>query len=188
MKKLSILLVFLSLGFTLLGQQEDMNSGIIYGKNFAYTLTAPKGWELDNQSGVSQGIYAVFYRKGGSWANSETVMYANAAPLKGNQKTVSQLIKNDEDNFKRNHPDIKITTGKDILIKNKVVARVRFFFGKSYGNYEAVAYIDAGTEGVMIVMTSRAKSGFENSLEAFKKLVQSYALISHHVIIEKNND
>ena len=34
--------------------------GIIFGKDHAYVLTAPKGWVLDNQSGVDQGIHAVF--------------------------------------------------------------------------------------------------------------------------------
>ena len=42
-------------------------TGLIYGTNHAFTLTAPKGWVLDNEAGDPGGIYAGFYREGGTW-------------------------------------------------------------------------------------------------------------------------
>src|SRR4030088_993829 len=56
----------------------DNNSGIIYGQDHVFVLTAPKGWVLDNKSGVSQGLQAVFYPEGSSWKSGTVVMYANA--------------------------------------------------------------------------------------------------------------
>ena len=32
--------------------QDDMNCGIIYGKNHAFSFTAPEGWVLDIVDGV----------------------------------------------------------------------------------------------------------------------------------------
>lgn len=179
-------MILLSFKLILFGQ-EDMKTGIIYGNNHAFSLTVPDGWILDNKSGVSQGLYAVFYRKGESWANAVTVMYTNTASLEDKaHKTLDQLIKYDLDNFKSNYSDIKITDGKDLQINDNVIARIKYLSGKSYGNYEAMAYIDAGKTGVMIIMSSRTKEGFDNSLTAFEDLVKSYFFIADKVTIEKN--
>lgn len=136
--------------------QDDMKTGVIYGDNHAYSLTAPSGWVLDNKSGVNQGLFAVFYRQGESWKNAQTVMYTNTASLGDKaHNTLEQLIKYDLDNFKRQYSDIQIINSKDIVIKDNVVATVKYLSGKSYGNYEALAYINAGKTGVMIIMSSR---------------------------------
>ncbi len=185
MKNILALLIFTlaSLG---LFSQNNMNTGIIYGKNHAFSLTAPEGWVLDNESGVSQGLHAVFYKKGETWADAIAVMYANTASLDDRAyKTLEQLIKYDLKNFKKNYHDIIVTDEKDIVIKDSVIAQVKYLSGKSYGNFEAMAYIDAGKTGIIIVMTSRTKDGFENSLTAFKSLVQSYFFLADNVLFNK---
>jgi len=166
--------------------QEGMNTGIIYGKNHAFSLTAPTGWILDNQSGVSQGLHAVFYQRGQSWKDATTVMYANTASLEDQaHKTLKQLIKFDLDKFKKDYFDIRITEGNDIITKENAIAKIRYLSGKSYGNYEAISYIDAGKTGVMIIMSSRTKDEFDNSLTAFESLVKSYLFMADKVIIDK---
>ena len=186
MRRFLTILILASFRLIIFGQ-EDMKTGIIYGNNHAFSLTAPDGWILDNKSGINQGLYAVFYRKGESWENAVTVMYANTASLEDKaHNTLDQLIKYDLDNFKSNYSDIKITDGKDLQIKDNVIARIKYLSGKSYGNYEAMAYIDAGKTGVMIIMSSRTKVGFDNSLTAFEDLVKSYFFMADKVIIKKN--
>src|ERR1017187_9021755 len=98
---LCLILLVAPLGAPSLAQQsaapktslKNLNSGLIYGKNHAYWLTAPKGWILDNKSGVSQGLFAVFYPQGSSWAKSSVVMYTNTSSKeeKG-QETLRQMI------------------------------------------------------------------------------------------------
>jgi hypothetical protein len=180
------LLIFLTSCFGLAAfGQEDGGAGIIYGRNHAFGLKAPAGWVLDNAAGVSQGIHAVFYKKGESWANGSTVMYANAASLQDSAHTsLKKLIQYDLDNFKRNYPDIKISTEKRIKIEKGVVAEVKHLSGKSYRNFEAIAYIDAGLTGIMIIMSSRTRQGFLDSLVAFESLVKSYKFIADKVEIE----
>jgi hypothetical protein len=187
MKRILNLLILLSFGLFSLGQ-EGMNTGMIYGENFAYNLTAPEGWILDNESGVDQGLFAVFYRKGESWKKAVTVMYTNTASLEEDtHRTLDQLIKFDIDDFKSQYSDLKIEKGNDITITEKNIAKVYYLSGKSYGNFEAMAYIDAGKTGIMIIMSSRTKEGFDNSLTAFESLVKSYFFIADKVKIEKNN-
>lgn len=180
-----ITLLFLLSGSMLFGQ-EDMNSGIIYGDNHAFSLTAPAGWVLDNESGVGQGLDAVFFKKGESWEKAEIVMYVNTASLEDEaHKTMEQLIKFDIDNFISNYPGITVTDEKDIVIKKNVIARVKYMLGKSYGNFEAIAYIAAGKTGVMIVLSARTKEGFDDSLIAFEKLVKSYFFMTDKVNIKE---
>jgi hypothetical protein len=186
MKRILTILILASFRLLAFGQ-EDMKTGIIYGNNHAFSLTAPNGWVLDNKSGINQGLHAVFYRKGESWEKAETIMYANTASLEDNaHRTLDQLIKFDLDDFKNNYSDIKITDGKDILINGSVIAKIKYLSGKSYGNYEAMAYIDAGKNGIMIIMSSRTQDGFEKSLTAFEDMVKSYFFMADKVIIEKN--
>ena len=183
MKKITIVLLFLisNIGIS----QETKNTGIIYGKNHSFKLTAPSEWILDNKSGVSQGIHAVFYKKGFTWSNAETVMYANTSPLKiPKQETLSELMKYDADRFRENYPGINITNGKEIKINDKTVAIVKRFGSKSYGNYEAIAYIDEGKTGIMIVMSSRTEFGIERDYEKFVELVKSYDFIADYNVTE----
>jgi len=187
MKRLLVLIILISIKLSLSGQ-ENLKTGIIYGYNHAFSLTAPDGWVLDNKAGISQGLYAVFYRSGESWAKAETVMYANTASFEDNaHKTLNQLINYDLENFKKNYLDIKIENAKDIIIKDNVIAKVKYLSGKSYGNFEAMAYIDAGKAGVMIILSSRTKNDFEKSINSFESLVKSYFFISDKVDIEKKN-
>lgn len=168
--------------------QDNMKTGIIYGDNHAYSLTAPDGWILDNKSGVNQGLYAVFYRQGETWNNAVTVMYTNTASLENDaHRTIEQLIKYDLDKFKKEYSDIQIIDAKDIVIKENVVAKVKYLSGQSYGNFEAMAYVNAGKTGIMIIMSSRTKQGFDNSLIPFECLVKSYLFMSDKVIIDKKN-
>ena len=187
MKRFLTIIIILSFRLVIYGQ-ENMNAGIIYGSDIAFSLTAPKGWVLDNKSAVDQGIYDVFYRHGESWKDAVTVMYANIASFEHTpDTTLEQLIEYDINNFKSHYSDINITDGKDIIIKSNLTAKVKYLSGKSYGNFEAMAYIDAGKAGVMIIMSSRTKKDFDNSLIAFENLVKSYFLVANHIIIENKN-
>jgi Flp pilus assembly secretin CpaC len=97
---------------------------------------------------------------------------------------LDKFIKSDCDDFTSHYPDIQITDGKDISFNN-ITAKIKYLSGKSYGNYEAVAYIDAKKTCVMIVLSSRTKEGFDNALGSFDSLVKSYWFISDKVKIKK---
>jgi hypothetical protein len=183
MKHCIVILLLSIFSIVCLGQ-DGMNTGIIYGANHAYSLTAPKGWVLDNSSGVSQGLFAVFYKKGETWQEAPTIMYTNTASLENeHHKTIKQLIDYDIATYKNDEPSIQIKTEADISIRENLSASIRYFFGK---NYESVAYIDAGKTGVLIIMSSRTKEGFDESINSFIDLVKSYLFISNKVVIQEN--
>ena len=178
-----LILLFVALK---LSSQENPNCGIIYGANHSFKLTAPTEWVLDNKSGVEQGIHAVFYKKGSSWANAVTVMYANTATLEmEGQQTLKELIDYDSKTFQNNYPGITISNKEQIEINEDTVALVKYFGSESYGNYEHIAYIDAGNIGVMIVMSSRNKKEIENNYLKFVELVKSYEYLADYNVTEE---
>lgn len=171
-------------GWTFAYCQDNPNSGIIYGEKHAYVLTAPKGWVLDNESGVPNGLYAVFYPKGSSW-DGETVMYTNTALLEKSE-TINDVIKYDIERFKKESPGLQVNQKDSITTtdKNKK-AIVYYFSGDRNKNYEAVSYIAEKDITVFIVMTSRTEKGFISNINPFMELVKSYSFWTDKVTIEK---
>jgi hypothetical protein len=161
---------------------NEYKSGIIYGKDHAFGLKAPEGWVLDNASGVREGLHAVFYPKGSSWGKSEVVMYANVN-LKEKEKNDSfeKIIEDDLAGYREHSPNVKVTDAEPLPTATGKKAVVKYFSGDVNGNYEAVAYVDEEKFVVLLVLTSKTKSGFESSLTAFKQLVGSYLFVSDHV-------
>ncbi len=164
------------------------NTGIVYGKDHAFSLTAPDDWVLDNNAGRSMGLHAVFYREESSWKNATAVMYANTAhkSVEGNE-TLKNLIKTDISRFKKNSPGIKIIDAGEVKADGKR-AVVRKFTGDKWGNYEAVAYIDESKVIVMLVITSRSKKDFQDFYPSFIELIKSYKFLTSDVIIKKSSD
>jgi len=157
---------------------SDSNTGILYGKDHAFTLTAPSGWVLDNTSGVSQGLYAVFYARGGSWQHSPAVMYGKGTSKDIEAKeTIEQFIHNDSVQFVENQPGVKISSSSPIQTRLGRTAIVRTF---SYSQEEIVAYIDEPTIVTTIVLTARTKDDYNAAFPFFKELVASYVFISNN--------
>jgi hypothetical protein len=166
-------------------KEEDGGFGILYGDDHAFFVNAPEGWVLDNTSGVSQGLHAVFYPKGESWEKAVAVMYVNTAK-RGESETVFTLIEGDTARFRQNNPDVRVEKEPPIAMSKGGKAEVRYFTGDQWGNSEAIAYIEEETIFVLIVLTSRTKEAFESAKLAFGDLVRSYSFWTTDVTIEAN--
>ena len=67
------------LASTSISAQAQYPGGIVYGPKAAFSIAAPEGWVLDNQAGAQQGLHCVLYPKSSSWADANTIMYAEIA-------------------------------------------------------------------------------------------------------------
>ena len=159
--------------------------GIVYGSNHAFSFKAPKGWVLDNESGVSQGIHAVFYEKGGSWQKSKVVAYARAAD-RGTVKTAADQVAKTIADFRKNGNDkydgkkvktVKTESGKE--------GEIYHFSGDKWGNFEAVAYFVEEKTINFVVFNSRDEKLFNDALPAFEELAKSYLFVGEKVDIQK---
>ena len=152
----------------------EEGGGILYGDHFAYSIQAPKGWMFDNQSGVAQGVHAVLYRKGETYEDSVSMMYARgndgdpAHPV-----TLDDFIADDVAEFRKNSKNVKtfeldgFTSGLDAPV------RVLGCRGDQWGNVEAVAYIQHAGAIYTLVLTARSQARFDADLPAFRAFVHS---------------
>ena len=158
-------------------------SALLYGNDHSFWLDAPDGGVLDNESGQANGLCAVFYPDGSTWAQSTVVMYANTALKVQGQRTVDELIAYDVNQFRARAPKLEVT-GLESLPTANGEATVRKFSGDEHGNFEAIAYIDAPKVFVMLVLSSRNEKQFSESYAAFAALVKSYRYLTSDVRIE----
>src|SRR5262249_49796694 len=145
-----------------LAEITENGKGLAYGKDHSYLIQAPKGWMLDTESAASQGLFAVFYPKGSSWADGDAVMYTNAAALDG--RTAAQAMDKDAESIRKNSPDVKVTDGGTITTSDGKSATVKYFEGDKYGNYEAAAYVPEKLVMVNMILTARNKKSYEESI------------------------
>jgi hypothetical protein len=158
------------------------NAGIIYGTDHAFTLVAPSGWVLDNSSGVSEGLHAVFYPEGSSWKRSQVVMYANTVH-KGttDTKPARSIIGDDISEFKRRSKAPAVSDGPPLTTKQNKKAVVKGFVDAPRGVYEFVAYIDEPRVVVLLVLSARSKEEAARAMPAFRELVASYVFLTSDV-------
>lgn len=179
--------LLVALGVTLatpaasIAEQTEMGTGLAYGKNHAYFLTAPEGWVLDTECGAAQRVYAVFYPKSSDW-DGPVAMYSNAAPRDG--RTITEAIQKDIDHMQGRSAGIKVTDAGTTKTADGKVASLRYFTGDKFGNYEAVGYVPENKVVVNIVLTARNKAAFEEGLTPFRKLVESYRFVTDNPKIE----
>jgi hypothetical protein len=152
--------------------------GVLYGAGHVYALTAPVGWELDNQAGASRGIHAVFYPKGGSWADSATVMYANTGPPLRPDESIDSYIADALREFRANvGPGLREQAAEPLKTRDGKLAHVRLLSGDQWNNLETVVYIPERHATVILVLTSKSEPSYEASQDAFTQLVQSYEFL-----------
>ncbi len=152
--------------------------GLVFGTNYAYSLKAPKGWMLDNESAVQQGVHAVFYPKGSQWDDSVIVAYARSRPRTDTVNTADEaaefLVKDFRANGSPNYAGKRIKTIKTGAGKEAVIYH---FTGDQWGNSEAVAYFVEELTINFIVLNSRDRKTFVRSLPAFDALAKSYVFM-----------
>jgi hypothetical protein len=178
------LILMLAVSPVLPSRASDAVTGIIYGPEHAFAVTAPSGWVLDNKSGVEQGLWAVLYPTGSSWQDSNVVMYINTASKAGDP-TLEGLIKGDLERQRKESPSLTIAPGEPLALQDGTKARVNHFSGDKWGNHESVAYIEAPTVWVMVVLSSRDEPAYKAALPAFGELVKSYKFLTTKVDIKK---
>lgn len=152
--------------------------GLVFGANYSYSLKAPKGWMLDNESAVPQGVHAVFYPKGSQWDDSVIVAHARSRPRTDTVNTADEaaefLVKDFRANGSPNYAGKRIKTIKTNAGKEAVIYH---FTGDQWGNSEAVAYFVQELTINFVVLSSRDRKTFVRSLPAFDALAKSYVFL-----------
>ena len=166
---LGLLLVFVCLA------AAEQETGVFYLKDTAISLTAPKGWVLDEEAGRPR-FQGVFYPVGSTWATSETVMYVNTL-ARSIEPNLEAFIAEDVAQERAESPSLQVRAGEPIRLSDGKSARVNLLTGDKWGNIESVAYIDTPSDYVAIVLTSKTEAAYKSAQAAFIELVKSYRVL-----------
>jgi hypothetical protein len=153
--------------------QGKYPGGIVYGPKAAFTISAPAGWVLDNESGANQGLPCVLYPKGSTWADANAIMYAKIAGTDYEDvgKFVAMAIKQMEKAHGK--PKEKVDTGKtgdgQPYFINEYPAT------KSYSQWERVAYIQLPKAVAYIVFSARDEASYRKNFPALNEVLKSFA-------------
>jgi hypothetical protein len=163
--------------------------GIVYGSDHAFSLKAPKGWMLDNESGVNQRLVVVFYPKGSNWQDSAIIAYAGSRPRTEKIVTADDAAKFAVEDFRaKGSPKYEGKRIKVIKADSGREAVIYHFSGDKFGNSEAIAYFPEEKTINFLVMNSRDPKLFADSLEAFEALAKSYTFMGDHPVVEKKDE
>ncbi|KAF0205774.1 MAG: hypothetical protein FD173_719 [Gallionellaceae bacterium] len=150
-----------------------------YGSDHVFSLKAPTGWIVDTESGAQSRIGLVFYPVGKAWGNSETRMYAQAVPKSANIQTIDQLVKFTlSDLHTHGSPNSKAKSVASHQLSDDRIAKVVFYSGDQWGNFEAVGYIDEQDAINIFVLNARNRDAFDAALPVFYEILESYKFTS----------
>lgn len=112
-------------------------------------------------------------------------MYVNVEMLKDRDfSSLDQLLDFEIKNLKKNFADIQIVEAEQMLVNYKDIAKVRHLSGKSFGNFEARAYMADAKMATTFVMSSKTKEGFDACQSPFKMLVTSFSSVTDNLEVE----
>lgn len=184
MKKTVIILFVLLSSIVCRAQKDTSSTVLLVGRGHSYYLTAPKGWVVDDEIAHDEGIKAVFFPKGESWAGAETAMYTNWAAFDTTKiEKVTDIINKDIQNFKKNSPGMIIKKEKVFFINKQKQVIVYSFINTAENFFEQVAYIEEKKGVVLIILTSTSSAGLEKNKIRFDELIKSYKFLTEKVNI-----
>lgn len=165
--------------------EEPLKTGIVYGYDHTFAITAPDGWVLDNQAGVPDGLHAVFYPIGESWPNASAVMYTSVASKEKEHRSFEQIIDDDVAGFREASGNgIAREIGKEKTADGAPV-RIWYFENSRQGRIEQVAFIEESKVVVMLSYSASSQKAYEKTSSALKELLKSYRFLTDKVLIDK---
>ncbi|MCE9633329.1 MAG: hypothetical protein K8Q92_04005 [Methylophilales bacterium] len=176
--KIIIALVLFSIAISSFAESQRFT---VVGNGIIFALAEPSGWVMDTDSAHNNNLPVVYYPSGQTWNNAPAVMYANIA-INDCHTTFENFISDDLAVFKSNSPKIVIKDGGAMTVDGKR-AIIKLFNGDTYGNSEAVAYLD-NMDGnfILFTLTSRTQQLFDEAFPVFKELISSFQLVGNSVI------
>jgi len=153
----------------------EKGTGMLFGSGHAFFITAADGWVLDNESGVKQDLYMVFYPAGYTWKNSPVIAYGRKVTKDAEMRNIKDLVESTVRTFhEKGSPGYKVAKETSVTLPDGRKVPVYYYAGDQWGNFEAVAYFEAKDTINFLVYNSRKRSDFVKYLPGFEQMVRSY--------------
>jgi len=157
--------------------------GYVSGENYCYKFSSPENWVIDTIKGKGGGTTMVFYPKGSSWSNAETMFFTLGVDFVRDANSASEKIKANVDavvqDYERSDagPNFKATKVKSIVSISGEKGELWKLSGNQWGNPELVAYFVGKNTLNLFVMNSKNEEALEDSSNTFSELYLSYQAV-----------
>jgi|GEM_PF-5479165 len=152
----------------------NTDSGIIYGPGFAFTLTAPAGWRLDEKAAKENDLFAAVLPKNKSWKEADIRMYASIVRLDSSKnESIHTVMKRDAKYFQSHSKSLQITDLDTVDFGEQRIF-LRAIRGVEKEPYKIIGYAEENNLIVLIGMGSTNKSLYEENLRNFRSLLASF--------------
>jgi hypothetical protein len=160
---------------TVFSEQILEGFSVVRGKDFAFEIKAPRRWVLDNEAGKEQSLNLVFYPTGTDWGTSKAVIYvrvrSNVPTLRNIEDQVDDTLRNLRSS---GSPNATAKYVRTLTTQDASKAKIYYFAGDQFGNFEATAYIQAKGSIHFVTLSARDQESFQHALAAFDSVVTSY--------------
>jgi hypothetical protein len=138
-------------------------------------VSVPAGWQHDRDYSLHFNFNALA-PQGKSFADADTVMYANAVykPRVPESKTLQEFIATDHANFRRETRDLSIVSSGNVTTADGKSALTWLLEPKTTGQWERVAYVEEGDYYMVFVISSRTQAGRNAGMPSFESLLNQY--------------
>jgi hypothetical protein len=163
---------------------NENDTRAILAPDCSYELTAPKGWQWDDEAFVQNHDRVLFIKKHGDRKSKILFMKTNVVKRENNNLSLDEYIiifnkrmSNDDSSFESK----KI---ESIIINKKDQIPVYSYTSKLKRTFWSIAYIECDHNILQIILSSTDKNKYVSSFKAFKELVCSYGKITEYIEME----
>ncbi len=153
---------------------DEKGTGLLFGDYYSFYATAPKGWVLDNKSGVKQNLHMVFYPSVKKYKDTPVIVYGMGVTRQKVADPIARQVKQTIDLYRKGgSPNFKSIRMTEQKINGKKVI-THYYSKDNWGNYEAAAYILEKDSINFFVYSARSATIFKQHENKFQEILESY--------------
>ena len=146
-----------------------------YGKDWAFMVSAPSGWQGECNAMDSIGAEVAYWPVGEEWGKGRSQLYVSVYRKDG--LSVSDVIERDHADFAKRNPDGHVADAASIKSALGTELPVKLTFGLADGRFEAISYADQSTIVLIFGLSSRTAADRDAAMPKFRELIGSYLKI-----------
>lgn len=155
---------------------SEVRSRIFDPDSASFWINVPRGWDLDTEAGLRDGMIGVLYRHGATWRTGDPVIYMRViTPDIGYNAVIAAAIRSDSANWGGAVRDFVFTTRDSVRAISGAFAQVRLFQSAATKRFDTAAYLQAEGRVWMLELAARSREAHDAALADFLSMVKSYA-------------
>jgi len=148
------------------------NGGLIYSRDTAIVIQAPKGWTCVCSRGIKEGGQAVLYPPGETQSVAHRIIKVEIAKLYGGEGLKAFVVR-DIKRLGSKISGLTVKVERRIITVRHTKALMRLYFVDEGGRCGARAYIKHGKQVALFELDCRSRHDFGQSYSSFKRIVSN---------------